>query len=160
MSVLTLEAKLERVDPSTPWGFRMQGGKDFHSPLSIQRVNAGSLAAKCGLQQGDIILKIGSVETEVLRHKEAQDSILHSGNKLDLLLQRGSTPTQTYVSTPPVGAYNLQGSGPTSPASTATSSPGSQNYNQSARPFGNTSNKPSYGMDNVTQKTSQMSFSP
>jgi len=40
MSVLTLEAKLERVDPSTPWGFRMQGGKDFHSPLSIQRVSS------------------------------------------------------------------------------------------------------------------------
>lgn len=63
----------------------------MYRPLKIcffQQVNAGSLAAKCGLQQGDIILKIGSVETEVLRHKEAQDSILHSGNKLDLLLQR------------------------------------------------------------------------
>lgn len=39
MSVLTLEAKLERLDSATPWGFRMQGGKDFHSPLTIQRVS-------------------------------------------------------------------------------------------------------------------------
>ena len=39
MSVLTLEAKLERTDSSTPWGFRMQGGKDFSSPLTIQRVS-------------------------------------------------------------------------------------------------------------------------
>ena len=160
MSVLTLEAKLERVDPSTPWGFRMQGGKDFHSPLSIQRVNPGSLAAKCGLQQGDIILKVGSVQSETLRHKEAQDSILNSGNKLDLLLQRGNVSNQTYVSTPTVASYTLQSSGPTSPAGSSTSGGGGQNYNQSARPFGSTPSKPGYGVDNISQKTSQMSFNP
>ena len=38
-SVLTLEAKLERTEKSTPWGFRMQGGKDFNSPLTIQKVS-------------------------------------------------------------------------------------------------------------------------
>ncbi|KAK7111582.1 hypothetical protein V1264_011190 [Littorina saxatilis] len=88
MSLLTLEAKLERTEPGTPWGFRMQGGKDFSSPLTIQRVNPGSLAAKCGLQVGDIILKIGNTDTNTLRHKEAQNSILQAGNRLDLLLQR------------------------------------------------------------------------
>ncbi|KAL8559138.1 hypothetical protein ACOMHN_046186 [Nucella lapillus] len=88
MSVLTLEAKLERIDPNTPWGFRMQGGKDFNSPLSIQRVNPGSLAAKCGLHVGDLILKIGNTDTSILRHKEAQNSIVSAGNRLDLLLQR------------------------------------------------------------------------
>ncbi|KAK7507136.1 hypothetical protein BaRGS_00001071 [Batillaria attramentaria] len=88
MSVLTLEAKLERTDSTTPWGFRMQGGKDFSSPLTIQRVNPGSLASKCGLQTGDIILKIGNTNTDTLRHKEAQNSIIAAGNRLDLLLQR------------------------------------------------------------------------
>ncbi|CAI9726159.1 and LIM domain Zasp isoform X2 [Octopus vulgaris] len=91
MSVLTLEAKLERLDPNTPWGFRMQGGKDFHSALMIQKVTSGSLAAKCGLQSGDIILKIGKLVAETLKHKEAQDAILSYGNKLDLLLQRSSS---------------------------------------------------------------------
>jgi len=38
MSILTLEAKLERQDSTTPWGFRMQGGKDFSSPVTIARV--------------------------------------------------------------------------------------------------------------------------
>lgn len=38
MSILTLEAKLERQESSTPWGFRMQGGKDFSSPITIARV--------------------------------------------------------------------------------------------------------------------------
>jgi C-terminal processing protease CtpA/Prc len=52
------------------------------------QVTPGSLAAKCGLQQGDIILKIGSKASETLKHKDAQDAILSYGNKLDLLLQR------------------------------------------------------------------------
>jgi C-terminal processing protease CtpA/Prc len=52
------------------------------------QVNPGSLAAKCGLQTGDIILKIGTADTVNLRHKEAQDYILQAGNRLDLLLQR------------------------------------------------------------------------
>jgi hypothetical protein len=38
MSILTLEAKLERQESTTPWGFRMQGGKDFSSPITIARV--------------------------------------------------------------------------------------------------------------------------
>ena len=54
----------------------------------LSQVNPGSLAAKCGLQTGDIILKIGNADTSSLRHKEAQNSIIAAGNRLDLLLQR------------------------------------------------------------------------
>ncbi|XP_021348703.1 PDZ and LIM domain protein 7-like isoform X6 [Mizuhopecten yessoensis] len=102
MSLLTLEAKLERVDPSTQWGFRMQGGQDFSAPLAIQRVLPGSLAAKCGLQQGDIILKIGNSDANIMKHKDAQGAIMGSGNKLDLLLQRirekkAKKPTNNYI---------------------------------------------------------------
>ena len=39
MPLLTLSAKLDRTDSSTPWGFRLQGGKDFSAPLTIQRVS-------------------------------------------------------------------------------------------------------------------------
>ena len=34
-----LSAKLDRTDSSTPWGFRLHGGKDFSAPLTIQRVS-------------------------------------------------------------------------------------------------------------------------
>ncbi|KAK3091767.1 hypothetical protein FSP39_022472 [Pinctada imbricata] len=152
-SVLTLEAKLERVDPSTPWGFRMQGGKEFGSPLTILRVNPGSLASKCGLQQGDIILKIGVSETGNLQHKAAQDLIITSGNKLDLLLQRGGpTPTYETFSTPTINNY--------SPNTNATQ-PSSQSYNSPARPFGSAP-KPSYdaSVNAVTKQTQNLSFSP
>ncbi|XP_064604904.1 PDZ and LIM domain protein 7-like isoform X2 [Liolophura sinensis] len=128
MSVLNLEAKLERVDPSTPWGFRMQGGKDFSSALTIQRVNPGSLAAKCGLQVGDIILKIGNISTDILRHKEAQDMIIASGDKLDLLLQRGGQQAPaTYEKFNAPSIFSLQNQ--------QTPYSSQQNYNAAPKPF-------------------------
>ena len=40
MSVVeVLNVKLQRTDPSVSWGFNVQGGKEFGSPLVIQKVN-------------------------------------------------------------------------------------------------------------------------
>lgn len=40
MSVVkVLNVKLQRNEPSVSWGFNVQGGKEFHSPLMIQKVN-------------------------------------------------------------------------------------------------------------------------
>lgn len=36
--VQVLSVKLQRTDQSTSWGFNVQGGKEFHSPLVIQKV--------------------------------------------------------------------------------------------------------------------------
>uniref|UniRef100_A0A2C9JGX1 PDZ and LIM domain protein Zasp n=1 Tax=Biomphalaria glabrata TaxID=6526 RepID=A0A2C9JGX1_BIOGL len=150
MSVLTLEAKLERTDSSTPWGFRMQGGKDFSSPLTIQKVNPGSLASKCGLQVGDIILKIGNTSTAELRHKEAQSTILDCGNHLDLLLQRGGTPAYDRFNGPQItSTWTPQPQAPPPP-------PPSQNFNTAPRPFGTSS--VSYET-NLSQQTSNLSLS-
>ena len=38
MSIIKVSAKLDRTDSQTPWGFRMAGGKDYYSPLIIQKV--------------------------------------------------------------------------------------------------------------------------
>ena len=46
------------------------------------------MAAKCGLQVGDSIIKIGDTLTEGLYHKEAQQKILFAGNSLELSLER------------------------------------------------------------------------
>ncbi|KAK2189643.1 hypothetical protein NP493_101g09031 [Ridgeia piscesae] len=127
MSALTLSAKLDRTDNSTPWGFRMHGGKDFGATLTIQRVTPGSLAAKCGLQVGDAILKIGDAPTETLKHKEAQQHIIMAGNSLELTLQRGggytappAAPAQSYY-TPSAASPSYS-----SPAAPAFSPPGAQ----------------------------------
>lgn len=34
-----LQIRLIRTDASSPWGFRLQGGIDFNTPLSIQSVS-------------------------------------------------------------------------------------------------------------------------
>ena len=34
-----MQVQLSRDALSTPWGFRLQGGKDFKTPLTIQRVS-------------------------------------------------------------------------------------------------------------------------
>jgi hypothetical protein len=36
--VQVLNVKLQRADQSVSWGFNLQGGKDFYSPLLIQKV--------------------------------------------------------------------------------------------------------------------------
>ncbi|ELU02263.1 hypothetical protein CAPTEDRAFT_163591 [Capitella teleta] len=89
MTTLSLSARLDRTDSSTPWGFRMHGGKDFGCPLSIQKVNPNSLAQQCGLQTGDAIVKIGDSPTDGMMHREAQQTIVSCGNHLELALQRG-----------------------------------------------------------------------
>ncbi|XP_041362631.1 PDZ and LIM domain protein 7-like isoform X3 [Gigantopelta aegis] len=175
MSVLTLEAKLERADTTTPWGFRMQGGKDFASSLTIQRVTPGSLAAKCGLQPGDVILKIGNTNTDILKHKEAQDYIVSSGNRLDLLLQRlkkkvavggGTTINASYEKFNTPSTINFSSS---SPAQSSSSLPSSKNFNVAPKPFGAQSSPgtnyglsnpgASYGVSSLTQKTQNMNIS-
>ncbi|XP_076444049.1 PDZ and LIM domain protein 7-like isoform X8 [Babylonia areolata] len=178
MSLLTLEAKLERSDATTPWGFRMQGGKDFSSPLTIQRVNPGSLAAKCGLQTGDIILRIGAADTSTLRHKEAQNSILQAGNHLDLLLQRirdkrvvtqngGGAPQRgegSYetFSPPSVSAATLQNAGS---YNSAQSSLSTKSFNAAPKPFNSQQPtpapfKPTTYHDGLSQQTHNLSLSP
>jgi len=94
MSVMSLSAKMDRTDGGTPWGFRLAGGKDFGAPLIIQKVNPGSLAAKCGLQEGDTIVRIGRTPADGLRHKDAQNAIMDAGNSLELALERGGGSRQ------------------------------------------------------------------
>ncbi|GAB6022565.1 hypothetical protein CHUAL_006670 [Chamberlinius hualienensis] len=102
MAGTTLSVKLTRSSNQS-WGFRLQGGKDFNSPLSVAKVTNGSLAEKAGLQSGDAILKINDLATENLRHKEAQDAIVRAGNHFEVLVQRGGSkiwkPSVTQIST-------------------------------------------------------------
>lgn len=80
---------LSRSEASTPWGFRLHGGKDFGAPLTVQRINPGSVASKCGLLIGDVIQKIGATAASDLKHKDAQDLIAKGGNNIELTISRG-----------------------------------------------------------------------
>lgn len=87
-----INVRLNRGDAS-PWGFRLQGGKDFGTPLVIQKVNGNSLAEKAGLQVGDAVIKVNGHEVFNLRHKDAQDIIVRSGNNIEITIQRGGAAT-------------------------------------------------------------------
>jgi hypothetical protein len=92
-SYTILTVKIQRDSNNIPWGFRMQGGRDFGSPLQIQYVNPNSLAEQSGMRIDDYILRIGQISTEYLQHKEAQEQIKRQNNILELILQRGAPPS-------------------------------------------------------------------
>lgn len=79
---------LYRDSLATPWGFRLEGGKDFHAPLTIQRVFSGSPASS-DLQRGDILLSIQHRDAAHLLHNEANEIIRCCGGSLQLGIRRG-----------------------------------------------------------------------
>ncbi|KAG9508568.1 PDZ and LIM domain protein Zasp, partial [Fragariocoptes setiger] len=112
VSAANITVKLIRGDPSSPWGFRLEGGRDFstnltiskhslhapysvnndnnnkHSQASASNVNAGSLAERGGIQVGDILVKINGRLTDIMYHNDAQAAILNAGNQLELNIHR------------------------------------------------------------------------
>ncbi|XP_013392280.1 LIM domain-binding protein 3 isoform X2 [Lingula anatina] len=96
------QVTLHRDSLNTAWGFRLQGGKDFGKPLTIQRVFTGS-PAEGELQRGDLIVAIDGYDTSNLVHKQAQDLIKRSGGTLSITVQRGEsgrTPPQSPIKQP------------------------------------------------------------
>ncbi|XP_073426240.1 PDZ and LIM domain protein 4 [Dendrobates tinctorius] len=72
----------------SPWGFRLVGGKDFSTPLTISRINPGSKAALANLCPGDVILEINGEKTENMTHLQAQNKIKACSSHLTLFLNR------------------------------------------------------------------------
>ncbi|XP_016424121.1 PDZ and LIM domain protein 5-like isoform X2 [Sinocyclocheilus rhinocerous] len=121
------------IGPS-PWGFRLQGGKDFSMPLTISRLTEGGKAAKAKISVGDVVLSIDGIATEGMTHLEAQNKIKACTGNLNLSVLRSSSVTKT--DTPKEEPLEIIKPVPiSSPASLA---PGSSAYNKTARPFGGT----------------------
>ncbi|KYN05782.1 PDZ and LIM domain protein Zasp [Cyphomyrmex costatus] len=91
-----ISVKLSRFDGS-PWGFRLQGGKDFGTPLIVQKVNSGSPAEAAGLKAGDAVIKVNTTDMYNLRHKDAQDVIVKAGNNFEITVQRGGSTWKPHV---------------------------------------------------------------
>ncbi|XP_008284688.1 PDZ and LIM domain protein 5b isoform X1 [Stegastes partitus] len=122
-----------------PWGFRLQGGKDFCLPLTVSRLTDGGKAAKAKISVGDIILSIDGISTESMNHLEAQNKIKACTDHLSLTLQRPAAVPNDGV--PKDEPQEIIKPVPiTHPApSTAYTKPLSQPtpaYNKTARPFG------------------------
>ncbi|KAK5611823.1 PDZ and LIM domain protein 7 [Crenichthys baileyi] len=71
-----------------PWGFRLQGGKDFSMPLTVSRLTPGGKAAQAGVGVGDWVVSICDADAEDMTHVEAQNKIRAATDSLTLTLSR------------------------------------------------------------------------
>uniref|UniRef100_A0A3B4ZZ21 PDZ and LIM domain protein 5-like n=1 Tax=Stegastes partitus TaxID=144197 RepID=A0A3B4ZZ21_9TELE len=103
-----------------PWGFRLQGGKDFNMPLTISRLTDGGKAAKGGIAVGDLVLSIDGIATEGMNHLEAQNKIKSCAGNLSLTLQKASSVPKP----PPVAPKTKRNTNsPGMPSSSAVKTP-------------------------------------
>ncbi|XP_028277463.1 PDZ and LIM domain protein 4 [Parambassis ranga] len=117
----------------SPWGFRLVGGRDFSTPLTISRVTPGSKAAKGDLCPGDTILAINGDSTEQMTHMEAQNRIKTCAQQLTLSISRSAPGERVWSPT-------VSEDGKTSPYM----EPDSQNFRPITSGYGGYSRKPSY----------------
>lgn len=71
-----------------PWGFRLQGGKDFSMPLTVSRLTPGGKAAEAGVGVGDWVVSIDDANAEEMNHVEAQNKIRAATDSLTLTLNK------------------------------------------------------------------------
>ncbi|XP_063020056.1 LIM domain-binding protein 3 isoform X11 [Melospiza melodia melodia] len=83
-----------------PWGFRLQGGKDFNMPLTISRITPGSKAAQSQMNPGDLVVAIDGVNTDSMTHLEAQNKIKSASHNLSLTLQKSKRPVPVSTTAP------------------------------------------------------------
>ncbi|CAG5127256.1 unnamed protein product [Candidula unifasciata] len=82
--------------PGTPWGFRLQGGRDFSSELSVKKIHPGS-PAEGQLRPGDRIVAIGNTPTANLTHMQANRLIKSAGNVVQFTIIRGPSTDFSHI---------------------------------------------------------------
>ncbi|XP_036620727.1 PDZ and LIM domain protein 5-like isoform X1 [Trichosurus vulpecula] len=121
-----------------PWGFRLQGGKDFNMPLTISSLKDGGKASQAHVKIGDVVLTIDGISAQGMTHLEAQNKIKACTGSLNMTLQRAST-------TPKPEPVSVQKGEPkevvkpvpiTSSAVAKVTSTSNLAYNKAPRPFG------------------------
>ncbi|CAN9501809.1 unnamed protein product [Ophioblennius macclurei] len=128
----------------SPWGFRLVGGRDFSTPLTISRVTPGSKAAQGDLCPGDTILLINGDSTDVMTHMEAQNRIKTCTQQLTLSVCRSDSGDRVWSPT-------VSEDGKTSPYT----DPDSQNFRPITSGYGGYSRKPSYTSEPPSPQTLQ-----
>nr|XP_046160466.1 PDZ and LIM domain protein 5-like isoform X2 [Oncorhynchus gorbuscha] len=120
-----------------PWGFRLQGGKDFCLPLTISRLTDGGKAAKAKMSVGDVVLSIDGIATNGMNHLEAQNKIKACTDNLNLTLQKASSvPKADTPKDEPLEIIKpVPITHPAPPFTSPSPQPGAA-YNKTARPFG------------------------
>jgi len=83
-----VEVQIYRDALTSPWGFRLAGGKDFNAPLIIQRVQPGT-PSESHLERGDVILAVEGADVTNYTHTEALALLNRAGGNIKFGLIRG-----------------------------------------------------------------------
>ncbi|NXY83658.1 PDLI5 protein, partial [Alcedo cyanopectus] len=121
-----------------PWGFRLQGGKDFNMPLAISRLSDGGKAAQAHVGIGDVVLTIDGISTDGMTHLEAQNKIKACTGNLNMTLQRvASVPKPDLIHVPKAQPTEVVKPVPIASAvAPKASAAAGVAYNKTPRPFG------------------------
>ncbi|XP_057581789.1 PDZ and LIM domain protein 5 isoform X1 [Hippopotamus amphibius kiboko] len=124
-----------------PWGFRLQGGKDFNMPLTISSLKDGGKASQANVRIGDVVLSIDGISAHGMTHLEAQNKIKGCTDSLNMTLQRASaTPKPEPVPVQKGEPKEVVKPVPIpSPAVSKVTSTTNMAYNKAPRPFGSVS---------------------
>ncbi|XP_015999806.2 PDZ and LIM domain protein 5 isoform X5 [Rousettus aegyptiacus] len=124
-----------------PWGFRLQGGKDFNMPLTISSLKDGGKASQANVRIGDVVLSIDGISAHGMTHLEAQNKIKGCTGSLNMTLQRASaTPRPEPVPVQKGEPKEVVKPVPiSSPAVSKVTSTTNMAYNKAPRPFGSVS---------------------
>ncbi|XP_021013304.1 PDZ and LIM domain protein 5 isoform X4 [Mus caroli] len=124
-----------------PWGFRLQGGKDFNMPLTISSLKDGGKASQAHVRIGDVVLSIDGISAQGMTHLEAQNKIKACTGSLNMTLQRASAAAKTEPVTVQKGEPKevVKPVPITSPAVSKVTSTTNMAYNKAPRPFGSVS---------------------
>ncbi|XP_078267217.1 PDZ and LIM domain protein 7 isoform X1 [Rhinoraja longicauda] len=123
------------LEGPAPWGFRLQGGKDFNKPLTMSRITPGGKAEQANVGIGDTVISIDGENTEGMTHLEAQNKIKACAGILTLSLGRAyRTP----------GSYDEKGVKFAASSIPKYSFDSSMPLNKTARPFGVTATESSH----------------
>lgn len=124
-----------------PWGFRLQGGKDFNMPLTISSLKDGGKASQAHVRIGDVVLSIDGISAQGMTHLEAQNKIKACTGSLNMTLQRASAAAKSEPVTVQKGEPKevVKPVPITSPAVSKVTSTTNMAYNKAPRPFGSVS---------------------
>ncbi|XP_045676022.1 PDZ and LIM domain protein 5 isoform X1 [Phyllostomus hastatus] len=124
-----------------PWGFRLQGGKDFNMPLTISSLKDGGKASQANVRIGDVLLSIDGISAHGMTHLEAQNKIKGCTGSLNMTLQRASATSKPEPVAVQKGEPKevVKPVPITSPAVSKVTSTTNMAYNKAPRPFGSVS---------------------
>lgn len=124
-----------------PWGFRLQGGKDFNMPLTISSLKDGGKASQAHVRIGDVVLSIDGISAHGMTHLEAQNKIKGCTGSLNMTLQRASAAAKPEPVAVQKGEPKevVKPVPITSPAVSKVTATANMAYNKAPRPFGSVS---------------------